>query len=420
MNVWIFQTGEPLHSDAGFPRPMRAMNLANSLVARGHNVEVWSSAFYHQEKRHRTRKFESVRVQERLTVHLIPSMGYKRNIGPGRLIDHAQMAFRLWRLLRSGQFCHPDLAFVGYPPIEVAWVMLHWLKRKRVPSFIDVKDQWPILFVEAVPVVLQQLARIVFAPYFWLGRRAMRDATAITSMTVPFLDWALQFCGRPRQSNDTVLPLVPAQIPVTLSQLSEAHQWWADKGVDLANERCFSFVGSMSQAFDFTALKGAVERLQVFHPDCRVVICGSGSDEDSVRTLFSGLANVVLPGWIDAPKIAALMESTVATLAPYRNSIDFQLSVPNKVLDSFSFGRPVITALRGVVEEVIDEAGVGIVCKNTVDGWLTALCRLLDDAECCKDMSLRAAQLYTARYDAAVVYGGFAAHMEKMAAESHE
>jgi len=38
MNVWILQTGEPLHIDAGHPRPMRAMNLANALVKAGHIV----------------------------------------------------------------------------------------------------------------------------------------------------------------------------------------------------------------------------------------------------------------------------------------------------------------------------------------------------------------------------------------------
>ena len=50
MNIWIFQSGEPLHSDNDNSRPMRAMNLANTLVIKGHNVVIWSSAFYHQKK----------------------------------------------------------------------------------------------------------------------------------------------------------------------------------------------------------------------------------------------------------------------------------------------------------------------------------------------------------------------------------
>ena len=53
LTIWLLQTGEPLHIDAGNPRPMRAMNLANALVAAGHKVVLWSSSFYHQEKRHR-------------------------------------------------------------------------------------------------------------------------------------------------------------------------------------------------------------------------------------------------------------------------------------------------------------------------------------------------------------------------------
>jgi hypothetical protein len=41
MKIWIFQTGEPLHCDFGNPRPMRAINLANTFVEKGHNVIIW-------------------------------------------------------------------------------------------------------------------------------------------------------------------------------------------------------------------------------------------------------------------------------------------------------------------------------------------------------------------------------------------
>lgn len=419
MKIWLLQTGEPLPSDAGTPRPMRVMNLADALVARGHYVEIWSSAFYHQEKRHRSRKFETIRIHDKLSIHLIPSIGYVRNIGPGRLIDHAQMAFNLWRLLGSGQFGRPDLAFVGYPPIEVAWVMLRWLKRRGVASYIDVKDQWPSLFVDAMPTALKPIARLAFSPYFWLGRQAMLDASAITSMSDPFLEWALYFCGRSRRHGDGVIPLVPSRAPVADVQLAEARRWWTNMGIDLNTGPCFSFVGSLSQAFDFTALKRAVQRLQSRHPRCRVVICGTGSEEGAIKSLFTDMPLVVFPGWIDAPKIRVLMESTVATLAPYRNTPDFQLSVPNKVLDSLANGLPVITGLTGEVQRVISEGGVGIVCPDTVDGWFNALCRMLEDVELRREQSRRAAALYAERYDAKVVYDGFVTRMEELAAESH-
>ena len=92
MIVWIFQTGEPLHIDSENPRPMRAMNLCNKLVDRGHDVVLWSSAFNHQKKLHRSRSYKSIRVNSNFEIRLIPSCGYKKHIGLARLVDHGQMA----------------------------------------------------------------------------------------------------------------------------------------------------------------------------------------------------------------------------------------------------------------------------------------------------------------------------------------
>ena len=64
LTIWIFQTGEPLHVDKGNPRPMRAMNLSNKLVARGHDVILWSSAFSHQKKKHRFKKFTIKKIND--------------------------------------------------------------------------------------------------------------------------------------------------------------------------------------------------------------------------------------------------------------------------------------------------------------------------------------------------------------------
>ena len=247
----------------------------------------------------------------------------------------------------------------------------------------------------------------------------MRDATAITSMSEPFLAWALDFCNRPRRQADCVVPLVPVRLTVTDAQRSEAEQWWGDMGVDLTAGRCFSFVGSLSQAFDFTSLRGAFEQLQQLHPNCQLVICGTGAEENAIKSLFSGVKNVFFPGWIDASKLDVLMESSLATVAPYRNTRDFQLSIPNKVMDSFAHGRPVITSLLGEVQRLITDERVGIVCADTADGWRSAMMQPRVDTEYRQAMSTRAVTLYSENYEARHVYGGFAIQMEKLGAHHH-
>jgi len=187
MRVWIFQTGEPLHSDAGQPRPMRAMNLANVLLARGHEVVLWSSCFNHQDKVHRCREFTARSHRPGLTINLIPSRGYKKHIGLARLIDHAQMAHAISARLAGSLDEKPDVAFVGFPPIETAVVLIDWLRAKGVPAFLDVKDLWPWIFMEAMPDAARPLARVLLSPYYFMAKRAIRRATAISSISGPFL-----------------------------------------------------------------------------------------------------------------------------------------------------------------------------------------------------------------------------------------
>jgi hypothetical protein len=123
LTIWILQTGEPLHIDKGSVRPMRAMNLSNALVEANHKVVLWSSAFYHQEKHPRSMTAKSIKISDNLEIRLIPSRGYRRNIGVGRLIDHTQLAFNLKRMLKKATLL-PDAAFIGYPPIETAAVLV--------------------------------------------------------------------------------------------------------------------------------------------------------------------------------------------------------------------------------------------------------------------------------------------------------
>ena len=62
MLVWILQTGEPLHIDNDNSRPMRAMNLSDKLVGSGHSVILWSSAFNHRIKKHRSKNMKHIKL----------------------------------------------------------------------------------------------------------------------------------------------------------------------------------------------------------------------------------------------------------------------------------------------------------------------------------------------------------------------
>lgn len=415
LTVWILQTGEPLPTDSGNPRPMRAMNLANALVAAGHKVVLWSSSFYHQEKRHRTAGNDRLTVSPLLEVRLVASPGYQRNIGPGRLWDHAVLGMNLARRL-AAETSRPDVAFVGYPPIETAAVMTRWLAERHVPCMVDVKDQWPTIFTDPLPGFLRPVGRIALAPYFHYGRRALRDATALSAMADGFLQWAAGFAGRAVHEMDRVVPLTAPSGEVSSAELGEAGLWWDALGVTDDGGQRICFIGSHSSAFDMGPVFEAARLTAAAGNRCQFVLCGEGEHTEDWRTKAMDLPNVCFPGWIDRAKIEALALRSTAALAPYRNSNDFMMSIPNKVVDSLALGLPVLSPLSGEVMQLISSSRVGISYGDGPGETLAeCLIRLKDEPGLRDRLAANALGLFRARFSFATVYGGLVQHLEIMA-----
>ena len=110
MLVWILQTGEPLNCDGNHLRPMRAINLSNALISKGHKVEIISTRFFHQEKRFRKNFQNNITG---INETLVNSPGYKSNISFKRLFDHHILSFNLLiNLLKRKD--KPDIMFVVF------------------------------------------------------------------------------------------------------------------------------------------------------------------------------------------------------------------------------------------------------------------------------------------------------------------
>lgn len=418
--VWIFQTGEPLHIDDKNVRPMRAMNLSNALIKAGHKVVLWSSAFYHQEKRHRCHTIRYDKISENLEIRIIPSLGYKRNIGLGRLIDHAQLSVNLRKILKQIQEL-PDVGFIGYPPIETAVTLVSWLSKRGIPTLLDVKDQWPTIFLNSVPTALSPLGNICLKPYFYLARKAMRNVTGLSAMANSFLDWALVVANRNKIDSDGVFPLTSPTGQVSDKELVLARQWWDGQGIIADGSPRIFYVGSLSRAFDFEPVLEAARNMKDGDNHCQFVICGTGEASSEIKAMMNGLSNVCFPGWVDRPKIEALGERCIAAIAPYRNTKDFQISVPNKVIDALSLGLPVLSPLRGEVASLIKENDVGIsYCEDTGKTLFDCIQALRRNDVLQKEMSQKAKKLYTERFSFEIVYGRLVRHLEKLAYKSLE
>ena len=419
MLIWIFQTGEPLHLDGADVRPMRAINLSNALVAAGHDVVLWSSDFFHQKKCHRFSKTKVIQYSNSLEIRLIKSRGYKRNVGFERLIDHAQLAWNLKKWLKN-ETQIPDVAFIGYPPIESAAVLSKWLCERNVPCLLDVKDQWPSIFVEALPSSLQFFGRFLFWPYFYFGKRAMRDVSGFSTMSIGFQKWVRSFSGKSNLNVDSVFPLTTEQPTVNKRDLELAFNWWAGQGVVSDGGVKLCFVGSLSRAFDFAPVILAASESIKRNDGVQYILCGDGEQFLKLREAASGLSNVVIPGWVDRPKAVALFLMSTAAMAPYKCTQDFTMSVPNKILDYLSFGLPILSPLTGDVERLLVENNSGFppYGHHGSEELFHQIEKIINDRSLLEKMSQSAKNCHEKQFSFNKVYGGLVTHLERLASKT--
>lgn len=409
LKFWILQTGEPMPLDGDGSRPMRAMNLSAALVEAGHDVVLWTADFHHTHHLHRFGTNTRLRVGDQLEVRYVRSRGYSSNIGLGRLVDHAQLGLNVRRALKAER--PPDVAFVGYPPIEAAAVMATWLDERGVPFLLDVKDAWPDVLLRGAPARARPLTRAVLSPYFRLMERTFERADGITSTAQPFLEWALAQADRSQNTLDRVVPLTSRATSVDPSELESAERWWDEQGIRDDGRFRVSFVGTLHSSYDFNPLVAAAEL-----SDVEFVICGDGSSANDLRASVSGLSNVHMPGWITMAQAEVLARRSTVALAPIAPHPDFAASVPNKFYDAMSKGLPVLTSLRGAAGDLVESRGIGrVYSPNGAPSLRDVLSELLERPSDVMEMSSRGRQVFTQEFDFEQVYGGLVGHLEAMA-----
>ncbi len=408
MRVWVFQTGEYLPFLDDGNRPMRASNVVRALLNRGHHVTLWTADFVHHDLTHRFGQNTLVRAGDNAEIRLVSSPGYRRNIGVGRLYDHAVLSANLRSALR-GQV-PPDVAFVGFPPVDAAAVMIHWLKRMGVPTILDVKDQWPETLLRPVPETMQPLGRVVLAPYYRLARRAIRQADVVVSISEPFLDWTLGFAGRERSERDMVVPLtVPTEVALPSETLAQAEQWWDRRGVLDDDRPKLIFVGRLTSVLDAEPLLRAASEC----PEWQVIVGGNGPLFERLVADTRSLPNVDVPGWLDQARSHTLHRRAAAAIVPYRQEHAFGLSIPNKALDALAHGLPILTSLSGHLADLVEGRGVGARYDQDrpLEGFLRAWGR---DPSVRDTMSMRARLLYDTDFSHETVYSRLVDRLERM------
>jgi len=361
VNFWLLQTGEPLPVD-GEIRPFRTGMLAHILKDRGHEVHWWASTFDHMKKTQRSQKSALVNIRPGMDLHLIKGPGYKKNISVQRIFHHRAVAREFTSLAERQS--KPDLIISAMPTIELSHAAVNFGKRYGIPVILDFRDMWPDIFLEALPESIRFLGRLAILPLLAEFRTTARSAFALYSITPEFLSWARTTAGRPENPCDRYFWHSYRDQDMREDKLSNARNFWKQKGLDAERDFILCHFGVMSKKLDMAPVLAAARDFQDAGLPFKFVICGTGDLLEPYRKQAIDCKNVILPGWVGASEIKTLMNMSIAGLAPYHSRRDFLISVPSKAVEYLAGGLPIVSSLGGSLENLLRQHGCGLTYRN--------------------------------------------------------
>jgi glycosyltransferase involved in cell wall biosynthesis len=378
VKVWLVKSGEPLPTGGPAVRLFKTGLLAKALAGRGHEITWWTTSFDHFSKRHvpELLSADRVAVAERYEIVPIHAIGYRKNVSLRRILSHYHAAFLLFRAFIGAD--PPDIVVASFPTPEMALVSVLYGRVRGVPVLIDVRDLWPDVFVDMFPRFFRGLARLLFFPIALTARIALSRASAITGNTEEYVDWGVRSARRARREVDQVFPMSYMTEEPTFERIQNANAFWDGMGVlSFADPKAFNicFAGSITNHFDLITVIRAAGMLREKYPEIKFVLCGVGALLESCREAASANPNVLFPGWVEFPELWALLRRSALGLAPYKNTSNFTLNIPNKPVEYLSAGVPLLSCTNGPLRHLIETSGCGTSYK---EGDPEALCSAIE------------------------------------------
>lgn len=409
MQVWLITVGEPLPTDSANARLLRTGIIAGLLAGRKHDVVWWSSTFDHFTKRQRFKESTTLQFKDYAKLLLLHGPAYRSNVSVSRVLNHIVIAREFTR--RAERESKPDIILCSFPTIELSAAAVEYGHRHRVPVVLDIRDLWPDIFLELAPTPLRSLARLALTPLFRLTRKACLGASAIIGINPDFTEWGVRNAGRARGALDATFPLAYKEQAPPAHAIHAARQRWQERGLS-SSSFIACFFGTIGRQFELDTVIEAARRLGSRRPDMVFVLCGDGDRLSQYRELARDCPNVIFPGWVDHADIWTLMRMAAVGLAPYTSEDSFTSSLPNKAIEYLSAGLPLVSSLRGALQQLLMNYNCGLSYKNRdVEDCVRALDWLYTDPVLRRQMADNALAVFRERFVAERVYGDLIEHL---------
>lgn len=359
--------------------------IAKLLKKNGHQIEIVTSDFHHEKKRHFSDSFN----QDGIKITLCHEDGYPKNVCLKRFISHKKLAKNVKKYMASRR-C-PDLIYTAVPSLDVAYEIVKYCKKVSVPFIVDIQDLWPEAFkmVFNIPFI----SSLVFLPMTIKANKIYKNADEIIAVSKTYLNRALQ------KNNN-----IKGQV-VYLGTDKEQFDCYSVKKSKIKNNKIkIGYVGTLGNSYDLDVVFSAIKKMQPEEKkNIEMIVMGDGPRRLELEKKACGLPIIFL-GQLPYSEMVEYLSNCDIAVNPIKAKSAG--SIINKHMDYAMAGLPVInTQESSEYRTLLNEwqCGINCECGNSED-VLKALQKLISYPELRLKMGIQSRKMGEAIFDRRNMY----------------
>lgn len=363
----------------------RSYEFGKRLVQKGHEVEFISGPIRN------TNFIGEEQIFENMKVNTVGSLYSNKLDHGGRMRSFLAYAFSA--TLKGTRLKKPDIIFATSTPLTVAIPALFLSVYYKIPFVFEVRDLWPEAPIQmgAIknPIIIRALRLLEKVTYLRARHIVALSpgmAEGITKQGIP----SEKITMIPNSSDINVF-----NSPEVVGGKDLLQQY------DIQSQNIVLYAGAVSDANGVDILIPLALKLQEIQADVHVVVAGDGKRllELQSQKIAHNLKNITFTGHVSKYEIAKLFKLCKASMALFKNIPILMTNSPNKLFDSLAAGRPVISNMRGWVQQLLQEYNAGIYVEpDDVDSLCKAVLKITTDDAARDEMANNALALAKSKF----------------------
>ncbi len=384
MRIVIFSDNYPPETNPG---AVRTSAHARRWASLGHHVVVITSFPNFPEGKvydgYAQKLYDKSDI-DGVTVVRVPTLIFPNSGTVRRIVDFVSYMFSA---SIAGFFIpRPDVVIATSPNFfaAVAGWAVSFVRRR--PFILELRDLWP----DSIIAVGAMRNKALLAPIRFLERFLYRRADAIISVTHAFKSH-IAACGVDTEKLSVI------RNGADVSRFSPGDGAKIRKLHGHEGKVIVSYIGTLGMAHGLELLLEAASILERRVPQVAIVIIGTGAEAEKLRNRAGelNLRNVQFVERVGHEVIIEHWRASDMTVVLLRDTPLFRTVIPSKVFEAMATGTPIITNVKGELENLLEPLGSAVFVEpGSVDALVAAIEKLAKDGHYRKQLSeagLRAA-----------------------------